>query len=63
MRNSTEIIDLADLGENKLHNATTWTEILDKKLQTNSRNYAKQVFLWTVLQLIFCNFLPKNVKI
>ena len=41
MQNCSEIIDLADLGENKLRSASTWTEILDKKLQTNSRNYAK----------------------
>ena len=28
--------------------------ILDKGLETNSRNYAKLAFLWTVLQPNFC---------
>ena len=37
--------------------------ILNKWLETNSQNYAKWVFLRNVLQLIFYNFLPKNVKI
>ena len=37
--------------------------IFDKRLETNSQNQAKYVFLWNVLQLIFCNSLPKQVKI
>ena len=36
--------------------------LLDKRLETNSQNLAKKVFLWNVLQLNFCNFLPKNVQ-
>ena len=36
--------------------------ILDKELQRNSRNYVKQVFLWNVLQLIFCDFLIQMSK-
>ena len=36
--------------------------ILDKRLWKNSKNKVKQVFLWNVLQLIFCEFLPKISK-
>ena len=37
--------------------------ILNERLETNLQNYAKEVFLWSVLQLAFRNFLPKNLKI
>ena len=42
---------------NNLHHA-----ILERRLQTSSRNQIKLVFLWNVLQVVFGNFLARMSK-